>query len=108
MIEEVAMMIFAILSVLVTAFCIWVLPALAMEVFDRVLPLFDNIPMTWTVTIPAYFYNVAANIHDYLVDKDEEIGRHRKIDNDPDFFTNIVMEVREINEGRRMPVSING
>lgn len=101
-------LVYGIIGVGVTAFCVWVLPAFVMEAADRIAPLFERIPMNWSVRIQDWFYSTAANIHEYLVDKEEEIGRHRKIDKDINFFSDIVMEVREVNEGRRMPVSING
>lgn len=66
-----------------------------------VLPALEYIPAGWTVTAQDYIYSIVAEIVEHL--SEVEHSRHRKID-----FTQWVLEAREINEGRRMPVSISG
>lgn len=103
-----ALLIYAIISICVIGFSLSIVPALFMELVDRVGPLFHNMPMGWTVKIEYWFYDFAANIYEFIVDKDEERARHRRNEDDPDFFTRLVIEQREINEGRRTPMNING
>ena len=86
--------IYIVLGVSVVSFCLYILPKLVLE-------MLEHIPAGWLDTIQDYFYSIIAEIVDHF--RDIEKIRHRKID-----FSGWVQEVREINEGRRMPVSIRG
>lgn len=65
-------------------------------------PMLERIPVpAWLVSPKTVFFNIIAEINEHL--RDVNTARHRKID-----FTEWVQDVREISEGRRMPVSIHG
>jgi hypothetical protein len=109
----VAYVLYGALSVGVTTFVIWLLPPSVLSLWEQVSPgiLFfvSQIPMGWTLTIQNYFYSIVGEINEYCRVREAEItGRHRKFKEIEDFFSTAVQELREVNEGRRTPVTING
>lgn len=99
----VVFMIYAILGVGVTAFIVWILPSLVMVTWDAISPF-----------VMAEWNSLVSKVDVFLIDLKEhyeflerEKGRHRKMDVD-NFFGCAVLEMREIREGRRLPVSISG
>jgi hypothetical protein len=85
--------IYIILGIGVVLFCTRIL-------FLLILEALEYIPAGWIDVFQNYFYSIVGELNEHL--RETEQARHRKID-----FSHWVREVREINEGRRMPVRFN-
>lgn len=90
--QYVVWMLYTIVGVGLIAFIVWVLPSLVMSTYDALYSALDRL----ILEIKEHF--------DFL---EREKGRHRKM-NFEQWFHEAVIEFREVNEGKRMPVSISG
>lgn len=102
----VAFVLYAILSVGVIAFVVWIFPPLFFSTYEAVSVSIDSITQEYN--------NFVYNVNDYIIDIRGRFqflaqgkGRHEEIRFE-ELFLMALQEIREINEGRRMPVTIRG
>lgn len=109
-----AYILYAILGVCVVSFAIMLLPPIFFSVREAISEWFDALFNEGQLNqIVETFLN--ERLHPFILDIREhheflkqEKGRHAFDKEFEEFFETAVKELREVNEGRRSPVSING
>ena len=111
----VAFMVYTIIGVCVVAFAVCLLPSIILSTWDYLSDRFRSFDILWDESRLKQLADGFVNekLHPFILDVREhyeflrqEKGRHTK--DIEEFFSTAVQEFREVNEGRRMPVSING
>lgn len=101
-----AYFLFALLSVVVVAFSVWIFPPLLMTLAD---PLLERIPMKYIDGPKDFVISIIGELMLLRKDLAVEKCRHRRMEHfEGDFYTRLKQEIQDVREGKAMPVSLRG
>lgn len=104
-----AYFLFAVLSVAVAAFAVWIIPPVFMTLADHVLERTPVKYVDWITHPKDFAISIIGELMRLRTDLAVEKCRHRRMDHfEGDFYTRLKQEFQDVREGKAMPVSLRG